>query len=515
MVGELVGVPAEAGADRRPGRRRGGRGWRSLGQGDRVGLDRQRDRGGQPDPRGDRGGGRQRDPRVEGAQVPVVGQRLVAGAGVRGGRASPGCGCARARRRCRSRAPRRPRPRAAGVIPRSVVNRTSRCACAQTRTCSSSRAEVQRPGPVWLDGRRDDDELDLTADAVDLTEQLVNIESVSRNEQAIADAVEAALRRPGHLTVYSRGNTVVARTDLGRGERVVIAGHLDTVPVNDNLPAPRREGDLLHGLGTCDMKGGDAVIAPARRDRARAGPRRHLRPLRGRGDRRGATTGCACSPRAPRADARPTSRSSWSPPTPASRPAARAPCGSRCAPPASGPTPRAAGRASTPSTAPREVLRRLDELRAAPAGHRRPGVPRGPQRGRHPRRRRRQRAARRVRGRGQLPLRPRPQRGRGRGVRPRVLRRVRGHRSPTRAPGALPGLDLPAAKAFVEAVGGEVHPKFGWTDVARFTALGVPAVNFGPGDPMLAHKQEEHVPVEHIERCERAAARLADRGGAS
>ena len=57
------------------------------------------------------------------------------------------------------------------------------------------------------------------------------------------------------------GNTVVARTDLGRGERVVIAGHLDTVPLNDNLPA-RREGDgeLLHGLGTCDMKGGDAVI---------------------------------------------------------------------------------------------------------------------------------------------------------------------------------------------------------------------------------------------------------------
>jgi succinyl-diaminopimelate desuccinylase len=70
------------------------------------------------------------------------------------------------------------------------------------------------------------------------------------------------------------------------------------------------------------------------------------------------------------------------------------------------------------------------------------------------------------------------------------------------APGALPGLDRPAAKAFIEAVGGEVNPKFGWTDVARFTALGVPAVNFGPGDPMLAHKQEEHVPIEHIQRCE-------------
>jgi succinyl-diaminopimelate desuccinylase len=70
------------------------------------------------------------------------------------------------------------------------------------------------------------------------------------------------------------------------------------------------------------------------------------------------------------------------------------------------------------------------------------------------------------------------------------------------APGALPGLDRPAAKAFIDAVGGEVNPKFGWTDVARFTALGVPAVNYGPGDPVLAHKQEEHVDVAQIERCE-------------
>ena len=73
------------------------------------------------------------------------------------------------------------------------------------------------------------------------------------------------------------------------------------------------------------------------------------------------------------------------------------------------------------------------------------------------------------------------------------------------APGAMPGLDLPAAKAFIEAVGREVNPKFGWTDVARFTSLGIPAVNFGPGDPMLAHKQEEFVPVEHLVRCERSS----------
>src|SRR5690606_13068465 len=97
------------------------------------------------------------------------------------------------------------------------------------------------------------------ADVVTLTEQLVNIPSVSHEEAEIADAVEVALRALPHLEVVRRGHTLVARTHLGRAERVVIAGHLDTVPVNDNMPA-RREGAVLHGLGACDMKGGDAVI---------------------------------------------------------------------------------------------------------------------------------------------------------------------------------------------------------------------------------------------------------------
>ena len=100
--------------------------------------------------------------------------------------------------------------------------------------------------------------LDLTADTVRLTEDLVNIESVSGNEEAIADAVEAALRGLDHLEVQRFGQTVVARTQQGHAERVVIAGHIDTVPVNANLPA-RRDDSSLHGLGSCDMKGGVAV----------------------------------------------------------------------------------------------------------------------------------------------------------------------------------------------------------------------------------------------------------------
>ena len=90
--------------------------------------------------------------------------------------------------------------------------------------------------------------LDLTVDTVQLTEDLVNIESVSGNEARIAGAVEDALRGCAHLHVERFGHTVVARTELGRAERVVIAGHLDTVPLNGNLPA-RRDDRSLHGLG--------------------------------------------------------------------------------------------------------------------------------------------------------------------------------------------------------------------------------------------------------------------------
>ena len=71
------------------------------------------------------------------------------------------------------------------------------------------------------------------------------------------------------------------------------------------------------------------------------------------------------------------------------------------------------------------------------------------------------------------------------------------------AEGARPGLDDPLAQEFVTAVGGTAQPKYGWTDVARFSALGIPAVNYGPGDPQLAHHDEERVAVAQILDVER------------
>jgi len=342
--------------------------------------------------------------------------------------------------------------------------------------------------------------LDLTLNAVDLTVQLVDIESVSQNEQAIADAVEAALTPYGHLSVTRHGNTVVARTDLGHGERVVIAGHLDTVPLNDNLPA-RLDGGLLHGLGTCDMKGGDAVIL--RLAAMLPEPNRDVTYILYEGEEidtefNGLFQLSQSHPELMRADfailMEPSNAEVEAGCQGTLRVEVRA-TGERAHSARSWKGVNAIHQATA-------ILERLRDYEP-----RKPVID----------------GLEYHEGLNAVSIRG--------GVAGNVLPdecvvEVNHRFAPDRseaeaqafvrhlfegydvtvvdtAPGALPGLDLPAAKEFIEAVGREVNPKFGWTDVARFTSLGIPAVNFGPGDPMLAHKQEEHVPVEHIERCER------------
>lgn len=96
-------------------------------------------------------------------------------------------------------------------------------------------------------------------DLLAATAELVAIPSLSTEERLIADHVETLLRGHGWLEVVRVGDNVVARTELGLPERLVLAGHLDTVPPNDNA-VPRTDGGTLWGLGSTDMKGGLAVM---------------------------------------------------------------------------------------------------------------------------------------------------------------------------------------------------------------------------------------------------------------
>ncbi len=342
--------------------------------------------------------------------------------------------------------------------------------------------------------------LDLSATSVDLTRELCDIESVSGNERAIADAIEASLAGLDHLELFRYGDAVVARTSLGRATRVVIAGHIDTVPVNGNLPI-REDGNFLVGRGTVDMKGGVAVAlklaaeltAPAvdvtwiwyDHEEVEA----HLNGL-GRlarvrpdllaadfailGEPTSATIEGGCNGTA-RIDirlhgVRAHSARSW------------------------------VGHNAIHDLAP--VLAILRDY--VPAEIEVDGL---------------------VYREGLNAV------GISGGVAGNVIPdeavvSVNYRFAPSRngddaiahlrevfagfdveitdiAEGARPGLDAPIAQDFLAAVGGEATPKYGWTDVARFAALGIPAVNYGPGDPLKAHADDERVDVAEILECER------------
>ncbi|GEL45725.1 succinyl-diaminopimelate desuccinylase [Cellulomonas hominis] len=348
--------------------------------------------------------------------------------------------------------------------------------------------------------------LDLTADLTSLTAAICDIASVSGAEAALADAVEAALRAYPHLEVLRDGDAVVARTHLGRASRVVVAGHLDTVPVADNLPS-RLEGDgadaVLWGRGTVDMKGGVAVqLALAA---ALAEPTRDVtwvfydheevdaalnglgRIARAHPEWLAADFAVLCEPTDAGLEGgcNGTLRAEVRVPGVAAH-SARAWTGVNAIHGAAPVLARLA--AYEPASVEVDGLVYREGLNAVLISG---GV------------------ATNV-------------------VPDRCVVTVNYRFAPSRsvaeaeahvrdlldgfevvvtdaAAGARPGLDDPAAAEFAAAVlgvtGGAPAPKYGWTDVARFSALGVPAVNFGPGDPLLAHKDDERLPVAQLALC--------------
>jgi succinyl-diaminopimelate desuccinylase len=341
--------------------------------------------------------------------------------------------------------------------------------------------------------------LDLTADVVELTRQLVDFPSESLAEGPLADAVEAALSPSAHLEITRVGNTVVARTTLGRPERVVIAGHLDTVPENGNLPS-RLEDGVLHGLGSVDMKGGVAVglrlaahLASPVRDvtyvfydaEEIAAVHNGLGKLAGaRPDLLEADFAILMEPSNASVEAGCQGTMRIEIATTGERAhTARAWMGSNAI--------HQAGEilARLNAYVPRKpVIDGLEYHEGVNAVFINGGV-----------------AGNVIPDACTVTVNYRFAPDRSVEEAEAFLRDFFEGYAVTvtdASPGALPGLSLPAAKAFLDAVGGVPAPKFGWTDVSRFSALGVPAVNFGPGNPLLAHKAEEHVAVDEIVRCE-------------
>ncbi|NLT53105.1 MAG: succinyl-diaminopimelate desuccinylase [Actinomycetales bacterium] len=347
--------------------------------------------------------------------------------------------------------------------------------------------------------------LDLRADAVTLTRALCDIPSVSGAERVVADAVELALRRLEHLEVLRDGNAVVARTSLGRDTRVVLAGHLDTVPVAGNLPS-RIEGSggdaVVWGRGSVDMKAGVAValriaatVSSPRCDvsyvfydqeeveAARNGLGRLVRthPEWVRGDF--AVLG---EPSAARVEGgcNGTLRVEVRVPGVAAHSARWW-----------------RGRNAVHEAV--EVLTRLTRYRPRQAevdglvyreGMNAVGIRGGV-------------AGNVVPDECVVTVNHRFAPDRTPAEAERHVRELFDGFEVTLvdlAPGARPGLGHPVAAAFVEAIGQPPAAKEGWTDVARFGELGIPAVNFGPGDPALAHADDERCPVTQILDCERA-----------
>ncbi len=350
--------------------------------------------------------------------------------------------------------------------------------------------------------------LDLDGDVVDLLRALIDIESVSGDEGVIADRIEGALQPYEHLEVARDGNVVIARTRLARAERVVIAGHLDTVPIAANVPSwvtGAGRDRIVWGRGSCDMKGGVAVqlsaaaaLARPSRDvtwifydneeveESRNGlnriAREHPDYLVGsfavlcEPSNAGIEGGCQGTMRliVELAGVAAHSARSWK--------------GHNAI--------HDAGAALQLLThyQPREI--EVDGLfyhEGLNAVRITGGI-----------------AGNVIPDRCEIEVNYRFAPDKSPAQAETYLREVFAGfsvRVTDVAAGARPGLDQPAAAEFLAAVGGRASAKFGWTDVARFAAMGVPAVNFGPGDPNKAHADDEFCPAADVYSCRDALLR--------
>ncbi len=345
-------------------------------------------------------------------------------------------------------------------------------------------------------------ELDLDGDLVHLFQAIVDVESVSGNETRLADMVDAALAAQPHLQVDRDGDCVVARTRLGRDTRVVIAGHLDTVPLADNLPSRfERRPDGLHlvGRGTVDMKGGVAVALALAAELTK--PRHDItwifydheeveavknglgRLARNRPELMAGHFAILMEPTGGEVEGgcQGTAR-------------IRIDVDGRAAHSAR------SWKGDNAIHKLEEILRRLNawEERHVEVdglvyreGLNAVGVSGGV-------------AGNVVPPSASIEVNYRFAPDKTTDEAEAELRRIfHGYHFEITdmSPAARPGLDLPIAAEFIEAVGAVPLPKYGWTDVARFSAMGVPAINYGPGDALLAHTDHEHCPITDLERC--------------
>jgi succinyl-diaminopimelate desuccinylase len=350
--------------------------------------------------------------------------------------------------------------------------------------------------------------LAVEGDLVDLLQQLIDIESVSGNETEIAHQIETALARYTHLEVIRDQNVVLARTSLDRADRVVIAGHIDTVPIAHNVPSWTTGTGfdrIVWGRGSCDMKGGVAVqLAVAA---ALTGPSRDVtwlfydneeveeyrnglaRIAREHPDYLAGSFAVLCEPSnagieggcqgTMRAVVELTGVAAHS---------ARSWKGHNAIHDAGALLQRLS--AYQPRSIDVDGLRYREGLNAVRISG---GI-----------------AGNVIPDRCTVEINYRFAPDKDAAAAESYVREILTGfdvRITDVAAGARPGLDQQAAADFVAAVGGPANPKFGWTDVARFAAMGVPAVNFGPGDPNKAHADDEFCPAADLLSCRDALLR--------